>query len=326
VIITRTPLRISLGGGGTDLPSYSNVYGGLVISAAINRYMFISLNKSFGDDYQLKYSQLERAKTIEEIEHPIIREALTRHYLPPGIEIVSVADIPSGTGLGTSGSFTVGLLRALTTWRRDFATPDSLAQEACDIEIESLGRPVGKQDQYIAAFGGLAVMDFHVDGGVRVLPLRISSETLAELESNLVMYFTGYSRDADLILAEQKTKTEANDDSMIEGLHAIKQLGLETKDALEAGDTDRFGEIMNRHWVHKKERSAAMSNPRIDHYYETALANGALGGKLVGAGAGGFLLFYTTNQSTLRAAMAAEGLQEVPFGFDFGGSTVLVRD
>jgi len=204
VIITRTPLRISLGGGGTDLPSYSDVYGGMVISAAINRYMFISLNKSFSDDYQLKYSQLERAKTIDEIEHPIIREALTRHYLPPGTEIVSVADIPSGTGLGTSGSFTVGLLRALTTWRRDFATPDSLAEEACSIEIESLGRPVGKQDQYIAAFGGLAVMDFHTDGSVSVLPLRISSETLAHLESNLVMYFTGYSRDADLILARER--------------------------------------------------------------------------------------------------------------------------
>ncbi|MGB8196701.1 MAG: galactokinase [Acidimicrobiales bacterium] len=326
MIITRTPLRISLGGGGTDLPSYSDAYGGLVISAAINRYMFISLNKSFGDDYQLKYSQLERAKSIEEIEHPIIREALSRHYLPPGIEIVSVADIPSGTGLGTSGSFTVGLLRALTTWRRDFATPDSLANEACDIEITSLGRPVGKQDQYIAAFGGLAVMNFDVDGRVSVLPLRISSETLTELETNLVMYFTGYSRDADLILAEQKTKTEANDESMIEGLHAIKRLGLETKDALEAGDTDGFGEIMNRHWLHKKERSTSMTNPRIDHYYDTALKNGALGGKLVGAGAGGFLLFYTTNQSSLRTAMSAEGLQEVPFGFDFGGSTVLVRD
>jgi len=298
----------------------------MVISAAINRYMFISLNKSFGDDYQLKYSRLERAKTIDEIEHPIIREALTRHFVPPGIEIVSVADIPSGTGLGTSGSFTVGLLRALTTWRRDFATPDSLALEACNIEIESLSRPVGKQDQYIAAFGGLAVMDFNVYGGVRVSPLRISGETLADLESNLVMYFTGYARDADLILSEQKTKTEAKDDAMIEGLHAIKKLGMETKEALEAGDTDRFGEIMNRHWLQKKERSSAMSNPRIDHYYETALANGALGGKLVGAGAGGFLLFYTKNQSSLRAAMAAEGLQEVPFGFDFGGSTVLVRD
>ena len=326
MIITRTPLRISLGGGGTDLPSYSDVYGGMVIAAAINRYMFVSLNKSFGDDYQLKYSRLERAKTIEEIEHPIIREALSLHYLPPGIEIVSVADIPSGTGLGTSGSFTVGLLRALTTWRRDFATPDSLAREACSIEIESLGRPVGKQDQYIAAFGGLAVMDFHVDGAVSVQPLRISSETLAELESNLLMFFTGYSRDADLILAEQKTKTEAKDESMIEGLHAIKQLGMEAKNALESGDIDGFGEIMNDHWLHKKERSTAMSNDRIDHYYKVALANGALGGKLVGAGAGGFLLFYTTNQTLLRSAMTAEGLQEVPFGFDFGGSTVLVRD
>ncbi len=326
MIITRTPLRISLGGGGTDLPSYSDVYGGMVISAAINRFMFISLNKSFGDDYQLKYSQLERAKTIDEIEHPIIREALTRHYVPPGIEIVSVADIPSGTGLGTSGSFTVGLLRALTTWRREFESPDSLAHEACNIEIESLGRPVGKQDQYIAAYGGLAVMEFQLDGGVSVTPLRISSETLAELESNLVMFFTGYSRDADLILAEQKRKTEANDESMIEGLHAIKQLGMETRVALESGNTNAIGEIMNRHWRHKKHRSSSMSNSRIDHYYETALANGALGGKLVGAGAGGFLLFYATNQSALRAAMATEGLQEVPFGFDFGGSTVLVRD
>ena len=239
--------------------------------------------------------------------------------MPPGIEIVSVADIPSGTGLGTSGSFTVGLLRALTTWRRDFATPDSLAFEACDIEIVSLGRPVGKQDQYIAAFGGLAVMDFHRDGGVSVSPLRISSETLAELEGNLVMFFTGYSRDADLILAEQKTKTEANDDSMIEGLHAIKELGLETKDALEAGRTDAFGEIMNRHWLYKKERSSSMSNPRIDHYYDVALSNGALGGKLVGAGAGGFLLFYTTNQSIAACGDGGGRPPGSPFRIRFWG-------
>jgi D-glycero-alpha-D-manno-heptose-7-phosphate kinase len=326
LIITRTPLRISLGGGGTDLPSYSERYGGLVISAAINRYMFISINKSFGDDYLLKYSQFERAKTIGEIEHPIIREVLNRYYLPPGTEIVSVADIPSGTGLGTSGSFTVGLLRAFTTLRRDFATAHSLAKEACDIEIEILGRPVGKQDQYIAAFGGVAVLEFHVDGTVEVNPLRINRETLSELEANLLMFFTGYSRDADLVLAEQKAKSESNDATMIESLHAVKALGIETKEALESGDIDAIGDIMNRHWLRKKERSALMSNPRIDHYYDIALASGALGGKLVGAGAGGFLLFYTRNSSALRAAMAAEGLDEVPFGFDFEGATVLVRD
>lgn len=326
MIITRTPLRISLGGGGTDLPSYSDRFGGMVISAAIDRYMFISVNRSFGDDYLLKYSHLERAKSIGDIEHPIIREALRRYYLAPGVEVVSVADIPSGTGLGTSGSFTVGLLKALAARRRDFATAHSLAVEACDIEIESLGRPVGKQDQFIAAYGGVAVMDFRTDGTVEVNPLRMSSETLAQLESNLLMFFSGYSRDADLILGEQKAKSEGNDQSMIENLHTMKALGDEVRTALESGNVDDFGEIMNRHWMHKKQRSESMTNPLIDRYYDLALSHGALGGKLVGAGAGGFLLFYTRRHAELREAMAAEGLQEVPFGFDFEGSTVLVRD
>ena len=326
MIITRTPLRISLGGGGTDLPSYSDQHGGMVISAAIDRYMFISVNKSFGEDYLLKYSKMERVKTIEEIEHPIIRETLRRHHLPPGYEIVSVADIPSGTGLGTSGSFTVGLLKAFTTLRRDFTTAESLAQEACDIEIGGLGRPVGKQDQYIAAFGGIARMSFGANGSVVVEPLRISGEALADLESNLLMFFTGYSRDADLILSEQRSRSERNDVAMTENLHAIKALGIETQMALESGDVDAFGEIMNRHWQYKKGRSTAMSNPRIDQLYDVALGNGAVGGKLVGAGAGGFLLFYTKSQSALRSAMSSEGLQEVPFKFDFEGSTVLVRD
>jgi D-glycero-alpha-D-manno-heptose-7-phosphate kinase len=288
--------------------------------------MFISINKSFGDDYLLKYSQLERAKAISDIEHPIIREALHRYYVAPGIEVVSVADIPSGTGLGTSGAFTVGLLRALSALRRDFATAHSLALEACDIEIGTLGRPVGKQDQFIAAYGGVAVMEFHPDGSVEVRPLRMSSETLAQLESNLLMFFTGYSRDADLILGEQKSRSDDNDPSMIENLHTMKELGHEVKAALEAGDVDGFGEIMNRHWLHKKERSTSMTNPLIDSYYDVARSHGAIGGKLVGAGAGGFLLFYTRQHAELRAAMATEGLQEVAFGFDFEGSTVLVRD
>ena len=298
----------------------------MVISAAINRYMFISINRSFGDDYLLKYSQLERAKSISNIEHPIIREALQRYFLAPGIEVVSVADIPSGTGLGTSGSFTVGLLRALSALRRDFATAHSLALEACAIEIDSLNRPVGKQDQFIAAYGGVAVMEFRTDGSVEVRPLRMSSERLAQLESNLVMFFTGYSRDADLILGEQRSRSEDNDQAMIENLHTMKELGYEVKDALEIGNVDDFGEIMNRHWMHKKERSTSMTNPLIDGYYDLALAHGAIGGKLVGAGAGGFLLFYTRRHAELRAAMTTAGLQEVPFGFDFEGSTVLVRD
>ena len=326
MIITRTPLRISIGGGGTDLPSYSDHFGGMVISAAINRYMYISINRSFSPDYLLKYSHLERVNSIEEIQHPIIREALKRHHLKPGAEIVSVADIPAGTGLGSSGSFTVGLLCALTARRRDFATAESLASEACEIEINDLGNPVGKQDQYIAAYGGITTLYFNTDGTVTVEPLRLKGSTINKLESNLMMFFTGYSRSANEVLEEQKAKSESNDADMIANLDAIKAMSYEIKDVLESGDVDEFGLIMNRHWDMKKKRSSSMSNPLIDRCYEKALACGALGGKLVGAGAGGFLLFYTKNQAALREAMISEGLEEVPFSFDFSGTTVLVRD
>jgi D-glycero-alpha-D-manno-heptose-7-phosphate kinase len=326
MIITRTPLRISLGGGGTDLPSYSNRFGGFVISAAINRYMFIAINKSFSDDYFLKYAELERVKAVSDIQHPIIREALLQFHLPPGVEIVSVADIPSGTGLGSSGSFTVGLLRALTATRREVISVSTLAEIACEIEIDRLGRPIGKQDQYIAALGGIQVMEFKEDGKVEAKPLRIESRVLSQLQDHLLMFFTGYSRDAAKILDEQKTKSEENDAEMVENLHAVKELGFETRDALEEGDPDRFGEIMNRHWKRKKERSNLMSNSRIDYLYDLALVNGATGGKLVGAGAGGFLLFYSKDPRALRAAMTSEGLEEVEFSFDFDGTTVLARD
>jgi D-glycero-alpha-D-manno-heptose-7-phosphate kinase len=326
VIITRTPLRISLGGGGTDLPSYSDRYGATVISAAINRYVFIAINRTFTNDYFLKYSALERVGTIEEIEHPIVREAFRRHPVGPGIEMVSIADIPAGTGLGSSGAFTVGLLRALCAFRREHATASALAAEACEIEIECLGRPVGKQDQYAAAIGGLTCMEFQRDGGVQVYPLSISNDTLRDLEDHLLMFFTGYSRAADLVLEEQKTRSEGGDSRMVENLHQIKELGFEVKKALESDDALEFGHIMHRHWQHKKQRSTAMSNPDIDRFYELAMANGAVGGKLVGAGAGGFLLFYAKDQGALRSALAKEGLTEVRFFFDLDGSVVLVRD
>ncbi|HXN61028.1 MAG TPA: galactokinase [Acidimicrobiales bacterium] len=326
MIITRTPLRISLGGGGTDLPSYSDRYGALVVSAAINRYIFIAINRTFTNDYFLKYSALERVESIEDIEHPIVREAFLRHPVGPGIEMVSIADIPAGTGLGSSGAFTVGLLRALCAFRREHVTASSLAAEACEIEIEGLGRPVGKQDQYIAAFGGLTCMEFERDGGVRASPLAVSNETLRDLEEHLLMFFTGYSRAADVVLEEQKTKSEVGDRKMVENLHQIKELGLEVRKALETDDPLAFGRIMDRHWQHKKERSTAMTNPAIDSFYELAMSNGAVGGKLVGAGAGGFLLFYAEDQDALRVALAAEGLTEVRFTFDLDGSVVLVRD
>lgn len=325
MLITRTPLRISIGGGGTDLPSYYERFGGLVVSAAINRYVYVSLNRTFTPDYFLKYAALERVTQIDQIQHPIIREALRLHPVGPSIELVSMADIPGGTGLGSSGTFTVGLLRALYAWQRKHVSAQAVAEEACRIEIELLGRSVGKQDQYIAAFGGLTCFDFKPGGAVEVSPLRIPEPALHDLEENLLMFFTGYSRDADQILSEQKQQSERGDAAMIEQLHFVKQLGQTIKAALEAGDTARFGALMHEHWLHKARRSSRMSNPRIDHWYALGMASGALGGKLVGAGGGGFLLFYTRERRALREAMAREGLTEVRFTFDHDGASVLAR-
>jgi D-glycero-alpha-D-manno-heptose-7-phosphate kinase len=325
MIITRTPLRITLGGGGTDLPSYYEQYGGVVVSAAISKYIYISINRTFTPDYFLKYSALERVDDASAIEHPIVREALLAHNVEPSVEIVSTADIPSGTGLGSSGSFTVGLLRAIYAMRRDHVSAGPVADEACRIEIERLNRPVGKQDQYVAAFGGLKTYTFEPDGTVTVAPLAISTETFHELEEHLLMFFTGYSRGADQVLAEQRSKSTAGDASMIDNLHYVKELGLRSKSALENGDVEGFAALMHEHWEHKKKRSTSMSNPNIDRWYELGRANGAVGGKLVGAGAGGFLLFYTRDPRRLRSAMTAEGLAEVRFTFDNDGSVVLVR-
>jgi len=326
MIITRTPLRISLGGGGTDLPSYYESFGGFVISAAISKYIYIALNQTFTDDYFLKYSALERVSRVEDIDHPIVREALLAHPIGPSIELVSLADIPSGTGLGSSGAFSVGLLRTIYAHLREHVTAGALAEEACRIEIERLDRAVGKQDQYIAAFGGLTCLTFEPDGRVRTERLAVSTDTLHDLEEHLMMFFTGYSRDADSVLDDQRKRSESGDVKMLENLHYVKELGREVRSALEDGDTIRFGKLMDIHWQHKKDRSGSMSNPEIDGWYDLALASGAIGGKLVGAGAGGFLLFYAQDQVSVRRAMAAEGLAEVRFTFDHDGSTVLVRD
>ncbi len=326
MIITRAPLRITLGGGGTDLPSYYEDFGGFVLSAAISKYIFIAINRTFTPDYFLKYSALERVQRPEQIEHPIVREVLLAHDVGPSVEIVSMADIPSGTGLGSSGAFTVGLLRAVHAFRRDHVGAGDLAKEACAIEIDRLSRPVGKQDQYVAAFGGLKCFSFRPDGQVEASRLGVSTETLYDLEEHLLMFFTGYSRDADRVLAEQKVRSEGGDASMIDNLHFVKELGLRSKAALEQGDTEGFALLMHEHWEHKKKRSTSMSNGHIDRWYQLGRDSGALGGKLVGAGAGGFLLFYTRDQHALRQAMAAEGLTEVRFAFDHDGSTVIARN
>jgi D-glycero-alpha-D-manno-heptose-7-phosphate kinase len=326
VLITRTPLRISIGGGGTDLPSYYREGGATVVSAAINKYIYIGVNRTFVPDYFIKYSQLERAERVDDISHPLVREALRSTEIEPGVEIVSMADIPSGTGLGSSGTFTVGLLRALYAFKREHITAGALAEEACRIEIDRLAQPVGKQDQYIAAFGGLTCFQFHPDERVTVSPLQISNVTLHDLEEHLLLFFTGYSRSASTILADQKQRSTEGDASMRAALDFTQSIGLRIKDALEAGDTGEFADLMHEHWEDKRRRSSGMSNGDIDAWYELGRREGARGGKLVGAGAGGFLLFYADDPQRLRAAMSAKGLEEVRFFFDHDGSTVIVRD
>jgi D-glycero-alpha-D-manno-heptose-7-phosphate kinase len=326
MIITRSPLRISLGGGGTDLPSYYREHGGFVISAAIDKYVYITLHETFEREFVIKYSKTEHVQSVDEIKHPIIREALK--LVPvgaPHLEVVSMSDIPAGTGLGSSGSFTVALLRALHTLNREFVPRQALAEQACHIEIDRLGEPVGKQDQYIASFGGITSFEFHSDGGVDVRPLQIAPETLYNLEDNLLLFFTGFTRSASAILAEQDTRTRQGDTGMIEHLHHIKQFGYESKDALEQGDLRRFAAIMHEHWELKKYRSKSMSNASIDEYYQLARSHGALGGKLIGAGGGGFLMLYSEDKTRLRHMLRDAGLREIRMHFDFEGTAVVTR-
>jgi D-glycero-alpha-D-manno-heptose-7-phosphate kinase len=325
MIITRTPLRISIAGGGSDLPSYYEQFGSFFISAAIDKYIYIGINKIFTKEYSIRYSSQERVTDPAQIRHPIFREAIQLHRLDP-LEIVSLADIPAGTGLGSSGAFTVGLLRAIYAHKRELVTTSSLAEEACHIEMDILKEPVGKQDQYIAAFGGVTCFEIEKSGQVSVSPLAITNPSMHDLEDHLVLFFTGYSRNASTLLADQKLKSQASDDDMIKDLHFVVELGREIKKALIAGDNRVFANLMHEHWLRKRKRSSGMSNDDINRWYDAAMANGALGGKLVGAGGGGFLLFYAENPKGVRDAMAREGLEEVRFKFDFDGSTILIRE
>src|SRR5687767_1734671 len=326
MIITRSPLRISLGGGGTDLPSYYREHSGFLIAAAIDKYVYINVHRRFVDGFLLKYSSLEEAATIDEIKHPIIREALKLVDVQArNLEITSMADIPAGTGLGSSGSFTTALLKALHAHRKNIVHPRELAEQACHIEIDLLKEPIGKQDQYIAAYGGLTCFQFLPNGHVEAHPLKVDSETLYNLEDNLLLFFTGYSRAAGTILKEQDEKSRTSDKEMIDNLHFVKDLGYQSQEALETGDLKRFGELMNVHWERKKQRSGGMSNADIDKWYNLAMENGALGGKLIGAGGGGFLMFYAADKTRLRHAMRQTGLTEVRFRFDFEGTKVVIQ-
>ena len=325
MLITRSPLRISLGGGGTDLPSYYREHGGFLIAAAIDKYVWVTVLRPFVPGIYLKYSKIEHVEAVADIEHPIVREAFTMMGIDaPQHEITTLADIPAGTGLGSSGSFTTALLKALYSFERRLLPPDEIARLACELEIDRLGRSVGKQDQYIAAYGGITCFDFHQDGTVYAQPLNVSQSTLHALEDNLLLFFTGFSRSASEILQDQDTRTRRADVAMVDNLHYVKELGVRSRRALEAGTPELFGEIMHEHWEHKRKRSSGMSNPQIDQWYELGRRNGAIGGKLVGAGGGGFLLFYASDRRKLRVAMTTAGLQEVRFRFEFEGTRVVV--
>ncbi|MDR0548472.1 MAG: galactokinase, partial [Deltaproteobacteria bacterium] len=284
MIITRSPLRVSLGGGGTDLASYYREHGGgFLIAGAIDKYVYVTVLRPFSEGVYLKYSQLEAVKTVEEIKHRIIREVLSLQNLrTPQIEITTLADIPAGTGLGSSGSFTTALLKALYAHRRQILLPRDLAELAAHVEIDLLGEPIGKQDQYIAAYGGLTCFTFHPDDSVTAEPLKIPINGLFELEERLTLFFTGFTRAAGDLLKDQNEKSKKNDPEMIENLHYVKDLGFRSQKALEAGDVFAFGRLMREHWENKKKRTKGMSNPRIDHFYQLGLDNGAVGGKVVG--------------------------------------------
>jgi D-glycero-alpha-D-manno-heptose-7-phosphate kinase len=325
MIISRSPLRISLGGGGTDLPSYFMEHGGYCISAAINKYVYVSVSRPFNPGITLKYSQIERVERVNDVNHPIIRESLKLlDFKTPQIEISSVADVPTGTGLGSSGSFTTGLLKALYSHRKKSIHSQELAELACHIEIDKLSEPIGKQDQYIAAFGGITEFEFLRDGNVKASPVPIAHETMVDLEENLLLFFTGFSRSASSILQDQNERSTKNDSLMLNNLHFIKEIGFKTRDALISGDTKTFGSLMHEHWEQKRKRSSSMSNVQIDEWYAHATSNGALGGKLVGAGGGGFLMFYAPEREKLRTAMRDTGLEELRIGFDFEGTKVIL--
>jgi D-glycero-alpha-D-manno-heptose-7-phosphate kinase len=325
MLIARSPLRITLGGGGTDLPSYYREHEGFLVAAAIDRYVYVTVTRPFVPGIFLKYSESESVKEVTAIRHPIMREAIGMlDFKTPQIEITTLADIPSGTGLGSSGSFTTALLKALHAYRKHLLHPNELAELACHIEIDRLGEAIGKQDQYISAYGGITCFTFHRDDTVSAKPLNASTDTMFDLEDNLLLFFTGLSRGASTILNDQKSRTQENDEAMLQNLHYVKDLGYRSRHALELGDTVRFGELMHEHWEHKKRRSGGMSNPQIDEWYEVGIKNGAVGGKLVGAGGGGFLMFYASDRNRLRHAMRHAGLQEVRFKFDFEGTKIVL--
>lgn len=327
MIITRTPLRIPIGGGGTDLPEFYKKYGSFFISAAIDYYVYVAVKRRPVKGIRLGYSHTEEVQNVVDIAHPIIKSTLKYLKIPTkrGIEIVSMGDLPAGTGLGSSGSFTVGLLNALQSLEKKPTYPKILAEQACHVNMDILKEPSGKQDEYIASYGGIMCFEIDKKGAVKSYPLKISEETINNLQNNLLMFYTGITRQSKKVLTKQNEKTASKDKQIIDNLIQTQKIGFEIKKALEKGNVLQFAKLLDQHWFVKRKR-ASTSSSKIDRWYNIAKAHGALGGKIMGAGGGGFFIFYCNNEKEkLRSALAKEGLEEVRFRFDFEGTRLLIN-
>lgn len=325
MIISRTPLRISLGGGGTDLPHYYETSGhGFLIAAAISQYIYIAVNRNFDSEILLKYSEVERTDSVNSVRHPLLRECLREVGLTNHIEISSMADIPAGTGLGSSGAFAVGVLKALRFAQHQSDSNLDIAKTACQIEMVRLGEPVGKQDQYASALGGLASFTFHSNGAVDYEPLVLDLNVRSQLEENLLLFYTGIRRSASDVLGDERRHTETRTVKRNDNLDRTREIGYQTRDTLLRGDLRAFGALLSQQWSLKYERQPSATHDAVNRWIQEGVQAGASGGKLVGAGGGGFLLFYAEGKSGVKQRMLELGLVEVPFNFDYQGSTILV--
>jgi D-glycero-alpha-D-manno-heptose-7-phosphate kinase len=327
MIVSRAPVRFSLGGGGTDLPSYSREHGGFLVAAAVDKFVFVCVARRFQNNIRLAYSESEIVDSVDHIRHRIFREALRMTGIPRGVELHSLADVPANTGLGSSSSFTVALLNGLHAFKREFVPAEQLAQEACQLEIDILKEPIGKQDQYIAAYGGISALTFNTDGSVEVERLPLRESVIDDLESNLVIYYSGVERAASSVLKEQAKTIVENKDSAVARMHRIKELGYETKRILLSGEIDTYGEMLHEHWTNKRKLAANMADSTIDEHYDAARKAGAIGGKLMGAGGGGFFMFYVRAAERRRVhdALSARGLRPMRFRFDFDGARIVAN-
>jgi D-glycero-alpha-D-manno-heptose-7-phosphate kinase len=327
MIVSRAPVRFSLGGGGTDLPSYCDEHGGFLVAASIDKYIYVAANSRFYKNILLKYSKTEEVESVEQIVHPLFREAMRLTGVGSGVELVSIADLPANSGLGSSSAFTVALLNSLHAYKREFVSTEQLAREACTIEIERLKEPIGKQDQYISAYGGITAFTFEKGGAVHVEHVPMKTELVEDLEMNLLVFYSGVERKASDVLTEQGKTIQANKDQAVQRMHRIKELGYETRKLLVEGDIDRYGELLHEHWTHKRKLAANMTDPTIDEHYEAARKAGAIGGKLMGAGGGGFFMFYVRPERRRKVyeALTARGLRPLRFRFDFDGARIIAN-